>query len=100
MVRLMEFTRARPYTVNTLHVSILLKQVRHNNIRISYIYYKFPFTRPQNTARSKNGSEGNSLQAGPGRVTLRARVRNVPIMVPGSRNSPRRSPSRLSLDSD
>ena len=58
MIRLMGFTRARPYTVNTLHVSILLKQVRHNNIRISYIYYKFPFTRPQNTARSKNGSEG------------------------------------------
>ena len=30
MVRLMEFTRARPYTVNTIHVSVLLKQVRHN----------------------------------------------------------------------
>lgn len=43
MIRLMGFTRARPYTVNTLHVSILLKQVRHNNIRISNIYYKFPF---------------------------------------------------------
>ena len=47
MVRLMEFTRARPYTVNTLHVSVLLQQGRHNNISTSNIYYKFPFTRSQ-----------------------------------------------------
>ena len=66
MIRLMGFTRARPYTVNTLHVSILLKQVRHNNIRISTFITNFLFTRPQNTARSKNGSEGIVSRLGPG----------------------------------